>query len=132
MRDASLFPFVDQQDVHVTCEVSSYPKATLQFIFNDQPLFPIDETIDCISEDQATIPLDKSVCLSQTNWRIRVRISNFIHLRAEHDGQTLACALRDFPYGNAWNSSLGVRLIRKAAGEKWREFSTLPCSLDED
>ena len=129
MRDASLFSFVDRQDLRVTCEVSSYPRSTLQFIFNHQPLLPLDETVDCISEDLAIIPLGKSMCLSQTNWRIRVRISTVIHLRNEHDGQTLTCALRDFPYGNAWNSSLGVQFIRKA-GEKWKESRTILCSLD--
>ncbi|CAF4446993.1 unnamed protein product, partial [Adineta steineri] len=73
MKNKSIFSFSDKQQINLICEIYSYPKSILQIRLNNQ-IIHVQETIDCFNDDLSTILLSDSLCLSQTNWRIRVRI----------------------------------------------------------
>jgi len=110
MSDQSIFSFYDKQHASIFCEIYSYPKSTLQFTLNKQ-IIHVNETIDCLNDDLSTILLSNSLCLSQTNWRIRVRINTTLYLSEEHHKQNLTCSIIDFPYGNSWNDSVNIQFI---------------------
>jgi hypothetical protein len=110
MIDESIFWFSDKQQVNISCEIYSYPKSTLQFVLNNQ-IIQVNETIDCLNDDLSTILLSNSLCLLQTNWRIRVRISTTMYLSKEFNQQNLTCSVRNFPYGNSWNYSTRIQFI---------------------
>jgi hypothetical protein len=110
MIDQSIFWFDDKQQVKIFCEIYSYPKSTLQFQLNNQSI-QSNETIDCLNDDLSTILLSNSLCLSQTNWRIRVRISTTINLSEKYNTQNLTCSVINFPYGNSWKYSTSIQFI---------------------
>lgn len=112
MNNQSLFEFYDKQRIDILCEVYSYPKSTLQLTLNDK-MIQTDETIDCFYDDLSTSLLSNSLCLSQTNWRVRVRINKILYLSKEYDRQNLTCSVIDFPYGNSQKHSACIQLMER-------------------
>ncbi|CAF1586889.1 unnamed protein product [Rotaria sp. Silwood1] len=110
MNDQSIFWFYDTQRINILCEIYSYPKSILQFNLNHQ-IIHSNETIDCLYDDLSTILLSNSLCILQTNWRIRVRINTTIYLSKEYNEQNFTCSIINFPYGNTWKHSTCIQLI---------------------
>lgn len=106
----SKLTFYDKQQIHIVCEVYSYPRAVLQLSLNQQ-IINTNETIDCLNDDFSTVLLSNSLCLSQTNWRIRLRINTTLDLSSEHHEQILTCSVIDFPFGNTWRHSTYIQFI---------------------
>ena len=110
MRDQSIFRFSDKEHVNIRCEIYSYPKAPLQLRLNNQNI-RLKEFIDCLNDDLSSISLSDSLCLSQTNWRVRVRINTTLYLTREYHEQHLTCSVVDFPYGDSWHYSTDIQFI---------------------
>ncbi|CAF1042307.1 unnamed protein product [Adineta steineri] len=117
MKTKSIFSFSDKQKINLICEIYSYPKSTLQIRLNNQ-IIRVQETIDCFNDDLSTILLSDSLCLSQTNWRIRVRINTTLYLTEKHNKQNLICSVINFPYGNSWNYSSEIQFL-ESIGKKY-------------
>jgi hypothetical protein len=111
MIDQSIFFYHNEQYVNIFCEIYSYPKSILQLTLNNQ-IIDRNETIDCFNDDLSTILLSDLSCLSQINWRIRVRINIAINLSKEHDQHNLTCLVSDFSYGNSWKYSKRIQFIQ--------------------
>ena len=112
MKNQSVFHYDDGQRVSVMCEVYSYPRSSLQLTWSNRSLVPQHQTSDCFNDDLSTIVLTDASCLSQTNWRIRVRITSVIDLSHAHDREELTCSVQGFPYGIGATHSTSVQLIR--------------------
>ncbi|CAM2704494.1 unnamed protein product [Rotaria socialis] len=121
-NDQSIFWFDNKQRINILCETYSYPKSILQLSLNHQ-IIQAEETIDCVYDDLSTILLSNLLCLSQTNWRIRVRINTTLYLSREYNKKNLTCSIIKFPYGNIWKYSTSIELVEKK--EKSTELSTL-------
>lgn len=112
MKNHSVFAYGDAQRISVMCEVYSYPRSSLQLLWNNRSLVPQHQTSDCFNDDLSTIVLTDASCLSQTNWRIRVRITSVIDLSHTHDREELTCFVHGFPYGTQASHSTSVQLIK--------------------
>ena len=112
-EDRSIFFYDDDQSVNISCEIYSYPKSTLQIRLDNQTL-PSIESIDCFNDDHhSTLFLSDSSCLSQTNWRIRVRRHTSIKLSLNHSKSHLTCLVNHFPYGISWHLSITIEFHRQ-------------------
>ncbi|CAF3467021.1 unnamed protein product [Rotaria socialis] len=111
-NDQSIFWFDNKQRINILCETYSYPKSILQLSLNHQ-IIQAEETIDCVYDDLSTILLSNLLCLSQTNWRIRVRINTTLYLSREYNKKNLTCSIVKFPYGNIWKYSTSIELVEK-------------------
>ncbi|CAF2973773.1 unnamed protein product [Rotaria socialis] len=111
-NDQSIFWFDNKQRINILCETYSYPKSILQLSLNHQ-IIQAEETIDCVYDDLSTILLSNLLCLSQTNWRIRVRINTTLYLSREYNKKNLTCSIIKFPYGNIWKYSTSIELVEK-------------------
>jgi len=110
LKDQSIFLFNDKQSINIFCEIYSYPKSILEFHLNNQ-IIDSNQTIDCFNDDLSVILLSNTLCLLQTNWRIRVRISTTIYLSKKHNQQNLTCSVIHFPHGSSWKYSTGIQFI---------------------
>jgi hypothetical protein len=108
-KDQSIYWFDDQESLSIFCEIYSYPKSILEFSLNNQ-LMPSAESIDCFNDDRSTILLSNSLCLAQTNWRVRAHITTTISLSTN---QNFTCAVKHFPYGTSWKHSINIQLLEK-------------------